>query len=90
MESSVRGMPKNPFAAEYEDLRDMLIEARRKSALTQAELAKAIGRPQSFVSKYEAGERRVDVVEFVRISSVLKVDPAKLIRTLRERMSRHH
>lgn len=82
-------MPKNPFAAEYEALRDMLIEARRKSGLTQAELAKAIGRPQSFVSKYEAGERRVDVIEFVRIATVLKVDPARLIRTLREQISRH-
>lgn len=81
-------MPKNPFAAEYEALRDMLIEARRKSGLTQAELAEAVGRPQSFVSKYEAGERRVDVVEFVRITSVLKVDPAKLIRTLKERINR--
>lgn len=82
-------MPKNPFAAEYEALRDMLIEARRKSGLTQAELAKAIGRPQSFVSKYEAGERRVDVIEFVRIATVLKVDPGRLIRTLRKQISRH-
>lgn len=82
-------MSKSPFAKEYEAFRQMLIEERRKSGLTQTELAEVIGRPQSFVSKYEAGERRVDVVEFVRITSALKVDPAKLIRILRERISRH-
>lgn len=87
LESSVLGMPESPFAAEYEAFRRMLIEARHKSGLTQAELAEAIGRPQSFVSKYETGERRLDVVEFVRITSILRVDPARLIRILRDQFS---
>lgn len=81
-------MRKNPFAPEYEALRQILVDARRKSGLTQAELAEAIGRPQSFVSKYEAGERRVDVVEFVRIASALKADPVRLVRLLKDRISR--
>ena len=44
--------------------------ARQASRLTQAEVARKLGRPQSFVSKCESGERRVDVVElevFARI-----------------------
>lgn len=40
-----------------------LREARLTAGLSQAEVAKRLGRPQSFVSKCESGERRVDVVE---------------------------
>lgn len=83
-------MPKGPVAAEYEALRQILVEARRKSGLTQAELAKAIGGSQSFVSKYEAGERGVDVGEFVRIALALKAHPARLIKTLKERIRRRN
>jgi transcriptional regulator with XRE-family HTH domain len=40
-----------------------LIQARREAGLTQTEVARALRRPQSFVSKCESGERRVDVIE---------------------------
>lgn len=40
-----------------------LKEARRRAGFTQAAVARALGRPQSFVSKCESGERRVDVIE---------------------------
>jgi transcriptional regulator with XRE-family HTH domain len=44
-----------------------------KAQLTQAELSKALGRPQSYVSKYENGERRLDYVEVLEICQVLGV-----------------
>ncbi|MGH7508973.1 MAG: helix-turn-helix domain-containing protein [Gemmatimonadales bacterium] len=40
-----------------------LKEARRRSGLTQAQAAKALGQPQNFVSKCETGERRIDAIE---------------------------
>jgi transcriptional regulator with XRE-family HTH domain len=59
-----------------------LAAARRARALTQRELASTLGRPQSFVSKYEAGERRLDFVEVLDIAGILKLDPCELIRVV--------
>ncbi|WP_242401100.1 helix-turn-helix domain-containing protein [Acetobacter okinawensis] len=47
--------------------------------MTQAELAAALGKPQSFVAKYENGERRIDVIEFVDITAILGVSSADLL-----------
>jgi transcriptional regulator with XRE-family HTH domain len=44
--------------------------ARTKAGLTQTAVARALGKPQSFVSKCEAGERRVDVVELARFAKL--------------------
>ena len=57
---------------------------REKAGLTQHELAKRLKKPQSFVAKYEGGERRVDVVEFITICRSLSADPARLIKKLDE------
>ena len=56
--------------------------AREAAGLSQHELARKLGRPQSFVSKCESGERRVDVVELIHIFKVLRADPIELVRTL--------
>ncbi len=56
--------------------------ARREAGVTQMELSRILGKPQSFVSKYESGERRLDVVEFISICKALGVAPAKLIKRL--------
>lgn len=58
----------------------MLIRARRAARLTQAQLASLLGRPQSFVSKYETGERRLDVVELLYLLECLKVEPGRFVR----------
>jgi len=58
----------------YELLRNLLIEARLKQSLTQTDVAFRISKPQSYVSKYESGERRIDVVEFLDICKALEVD----------------
>lgn len=60
-------------------LQSLLVEARKVKGLTQAELAEALNKPQSFVAKYENGERRIDVVEFVDITAALGVSTADLL-----------
>lgn len=60
-------------------LQSLLVEARKAKGLTQAELATALNKPQSFVAKYENGERRIDVIEFVDIAAVLSVSTVELL-----------
>ncbi|MBZ0217394.1 MAG: helix-turn-helix domain-containing protein, partial [Fimbriimonadaceae bacterium] len=56
---------KSVYSEKYQKLLALLIEARLASSVTQQQLADELGRPQSFVSKFERGERRIDVVEFL-------------------------
>jgi transcriptional regulator with XRE-family HTH domain len=63
----------------YKKLREMLVEVRKIAGLTQEELSQRLRKPQSFVSKYERGERRLDVVEFGEVVRALELDPVKLL-----------
>jgi transcriptional regulator with XRE-family HTH domain len=63
---------------EYKHVGDALAEARDRAGLTQAQLAKLLRKPQSFVSNYERGNRRIDVLELLRIVDALKADPRKV------------
>jgi transcriptional regulator with XRE-family HTH domain len=63
----------------YEKFWRLLIEARQESGLTQAEVAARLGVSQSFVSKYELGERRLDVIELLRITDILRANVHDLI-----------
>jgi len=65
----------------YKKFRELLVGVRKAAGLTQAELSQKLSRPQSFVSKYERGERRLDVIEFGEVAKALSVDPAKLLDT---------
>ncbi len=69
-------------AAVYARFRNALANERRKMGLAQGELAARLSRPQSFVSKYERGERRLDVIEFVAVARALGIDPARFLRRL--------
>ena len=59
-----------------------LAKARKRQKLTQKAVARLLGKPQSFVSKYERGERRLDVVEFIQIAQALREDPVLLLREM--------
>lgn len=59
---------------------DLLRELRQSTGVTQADLAARLDRPQSFVSKYESGERRLDVVELRSVCLALGVDLAKFVK----------
>lgn len=75
-------MTESVYTSRYRRLRELLIEARRDRQLSQAALADKLGRVQTFVSKYERGERRLDVVEFLDVSRSLGIDPHKVLRQL--------
>jgi transcriptional regulator with XRE-family HTH domain len=79
-------MPKSVYSRPYERFRELLIQARKDSGLTQNELAKHLNRPQSYVSKYENGERRLDLIEFLQLAHVLSLDVDALIHTLQEQV----
>jgi transcriptional regulator with XRE-family HTH domain len=61
---------------------ELLVAAREKAQLTQQQLADRLGKPQSFIAKYEGGERRIDVIEFLAITRALQADPARIVREL--------
>ena len=73
---------KSVFSPQYDRLRKMLVESRKAAGLTQEALAERLKRIQSFVSKYERGERRLDVIEFLEVANAVGVDPHAFIRKL--------
>ena len=75
-------MQKSTHTKQYRAFLDWLVEARKDAGFTQQQVADKLGRPQSFVAKYEGGERRLDMVEFVKIAKILKADPHEAIRLI--------
>lgn len=73
-------MEKSLRSAEYARFIAILVAARHKAGIRQQALAKKLRKPQSFVAKYEGGERRLDVIEFIVIAEALGADPLKLLR----------
>ena len=61
---------------------DLLIKARRDARVTQEEVANMLNRPQSFVSKCENGERRIDVIELLEILDAIEVNPVAFLQKL--------
>jgi transcriptional regulator with XRE-family HTH domain len=73
---------KSVHTKRYAVFLEVLIAARREAGLTQHDLAEKLGRPQSYVSKYERGERRLDVIEFIDVAQILGIDPAVVLKRL--------
>jgi len=64
--------PSSVHTAEYQYMLKRLREARRNARLTQTQVAKALGRHQSFVTKCELGERRIDPVDLQRFAKLYR------------------
>lgn len=77
-------MEKSIYSAEYQRLCAVLRALRREAGLTQVQVAAALGVPQSFVSKYESGERRLDVIELSHIAQVIGVTLGEVLKRLEE------
>lgn len=75
-------MEKSIYSAEYRRFCALLRQFRQEAGLTQVQVAAALDVPQSFVSKYETGERRLDVIELKHVAEVLGV----AMRTIIDRM----
>lgn len=77
-------MASRATIAERKRFLSLLRQMRNDAGLRQADLAQKLGEPQSFVSRYESGERRLDVLELRHICSVLGVSLSDFIKRLEE------
>ena len=75
-------MTSSIFTKEYDKFRKLLSKYRQECGVTQAKLAEKLNRPQSYISKYESGERRLDVIEFLKIAKILNMDIPKFFKEL--------
>jgi len=78
-------VPKLANNLDYDRFRSVLRDMRREAGLRQSELADRLGRPQSFVSKYESGQRRLDFVEVERVCKALGASLRELISRIESR-----
>ena len=78
----VRKTAKSLRSPEHRALCGLLVASRRKAGLSQVEVAQRLGKPQSYVAKYEGGERRLDVVEFLAVATAIDADPRRILRDL--------
>ncbi|MER9138437.1 helix-turn-helix domain-containing protein [Mesorhizobium sp. M0830] len=76
-------MPKSLRSPRHQRFLAQLLSLRKAKGLTQEQLADKLGRPQSFVAKYEGAERRLDVIEFLDITAALDADPCEILSSLR-------
>jgi HTH-type transcriptional regulator/antitoxin HipB len=75
-------MSRTLQSSRHEALRTFLVDRRKKAGLTQQALAVKLKRYQSFVATVEAGQRRIDVVEFLALAEAIGFDPKEAIRRL--------
>lgn len=73
-------MPSSIFTQRHQEFIAFIALVRRAAGVTQVELADRLEKPQSFVSKVERGERRLDVIEFCQFAEALGRDPAELLQ----------
>ena len=81
-------MEKSIYTAEYGVLVELLRETREKAEVTQVELAERLGKSQSFVTKYECGERRIDIVQLRTICGILATSLPEFVAEFEKRISR--
>ncbi|KAA9160874.1 helix-turn-helix transcriptional regulator [Amycolatopsis acidicola] len=77
-------MEKSIYSAEYQRVCELLRELRHEAGLTQVQVAERLGVPQSFVSKYESGQRRLDIIELEHITEVLGFNIARFLDLMRK------
>ena len=75
-------MAKGITEVRYRKMLATLIEARKSAGLSQPDVAVILSKPQQFVSRYELGERRLDVIEYVDIAAALGLDGLALLTNI--------
>ena len=75
-------MKKNLYTHRQRILLDLLRKIRKDAGLRQDDVAERLGRPQSFVSKYESGERRLDILELYDVCGALGLTLSKFVEKL--------
>lgn len=77
-------MPKTIHSERHKRLAELLSEKRKAAGMTQADVAKAMGRHQPFIANIENGERRVDVIELIDLAKIVGFDVHQMIDELPE------
>jgi transcriptional regulator with XRE-family HTH domain len=77
-------MPGAQSVRPQEQLRSLLRSIRTEAGLTQTDVARRLKQPQSFVSKYESGERRLDVLELREVCRAIGVPLPEFIKSLEQ------
>jgi transcriptional regulator with XRE-family HTH domain len=75
-------LAKTIHSERHKRLCALLIAERKASGLTQTVVAEKLGKPPSYVAKYELGDRRLDVVEFLDVAAVIGFDPSDFVQQL--------
>lgn len=83
-------MEKSIYSREYSLVIEQLRKARESNSLTQSQVAERLGQTQSFVSKVERGERRLDVVELRAFCSALGISLSKFVDSIESVLSEKH
>ena len=68
----------------YRDFVRLLVAERKATKLTQEDVADALGWNQSIVAKVEKAERRLDIVEFIRMARIIGFDPSAMVKHVEE------
>lgn len=80
-------MEKSIYTDEYQALTELLVEIRKKAAITQVELAGMLDQSQSFVCKYERGDRRLDVIQLRTVCQTLGISLPAFVKKLERRLN---
>ena len=75
-------MTRSVFNSAYQEMLRLLTSGRKARGLTQVELAKRLKRPQSYVSKVENGDRRIDMLELIEICHAMHIDPLAIMKAV--------
>ena len=79
-------MARTTYLPETEVLKVLLREIRERAGYRQVDVAEQIGRPQSFISEYEAGQRRLDLVELREVCLACGTTLRKLVNEFERRL----
>ncbi len=79
-------MRKGHSLSAQERLESLLRKIRTEARLTQTDVAQRLGQPQSFVSKYESGERRLDLLELREVCQAIGVNLEEFVRRLEQEL----
>jgi transcriptional regulator with XRE-family HTH domain len=77
-------MQKSPFTRRQEMLASLLRQVRKEKGLRQVDLAERLGEPQSFISKYESGERRLDLPELEQVCRAMGITLSDFVQRYEE------
>jgi transcriptional regulator with XRE-family HTH domain len=76
-------MKKSIWEESYTKLRKELRKIRKQAGLTQTQLSEKLGKPQSYVSKYEIGDKNLDFIEVIHVCNACELKPEEFTKKIR-------